>query len=142
MVILSQVVRRPYFENRRLSPNCSGSVRDGESDVPGCSSIPFRSNARVRCRRWRHEPVWSRDGRPPFHAQQRFRNQRATTPTFAVTSRDILFGDTFVRAPAPKQTRWTRTPATAGLEAVKIPNLVVTTGRECANDKQPVHSSG
>jgi serine/threonine-protein kinase len=49
------------------------------------------------------EPVWSRDGRRLFYrATRRFMAANVTTtPTFAVTSRDILFGDTFVTAAAP-----------------------------------------
>jgi serine/threonine-protein kinase len=49
------------------------------------------------------EPVWARDGRRIFfRAGGKFLEAQVTTaPTFAVTSRRVLFGDRFVRAVGP-----------------------------------------
>jgi len=49
------------------------------------------------------EPVWSRDGRRLFYrdGEHLVAATVVTSPTFAVTSREALFRDTFVRAPSP-----------------------------------------
>jgi serine/threonine-protein kinase len=47
------------------------------------------------------EPVWSRDGTKLYYRDDRHivEARLTTTPTFAVTSRQTLFDDTFLRAP-------------------------------------------
>jgi hypothetical protein len=75
------------------------------------------------------EPVWSRDGRRLFYrAAKRFMVVTVTTtPTFAVTSRDILFGDTFVTAAAP-HANYDVTPdgkSLLVLQAVEDPQILI-----------------
>ena len=96
-----------YVENQaRVSPN--GRWIAFVTDESGSNQVvvqPFAApGARVQVSsNGGTEPVWSRDGRRLFYrANKKFVAATVTTAAaFAVTSRDVLFDDRFVSAPAP-----------------------------------------
>jgi serine/threonine-protein kinase len=122
-----------YFENEaRVSPD--GRWVAFVTDESGSDQVVVQplsgTGARVQVSaNGGTEPVWSRDGRRLFYrAARRFVAANVTTtPTFAVTSRDILFGDTFLTAAAP-HANYDVTPdgkRLLVLEAVEDPQILV-----------------
>jgi serine/threonine-protein kinase len=142
-----------YFENEaRVSPD--GKWVAFVTDESGSDQVVVQPlsgpGARVQVSvNGGAEPVWSRDGRRLFYrANKKFVAVTATTtPAFAVTSRDVLFDDTFVTAAAP-HANYDVTPdgkRLLVLEAVEDPQIFIVSnwGTEVrARLSRPVPSKG